>query len=110
MRLPLLSFVTHFASRPMLISQTLWVATKELGKGRDENSTYQKTIRSSSGNHIGSPGSIRNNDADGQAFVTQAVQGALRSWAADGGIDQPVGIDQIAHGRSMGRVPSSRPR
>jgi copper homeostasis protein len=30
--------------------------------------------------------------------------------AADGGIDQPIGIDQIPHGRVIGRVPSSRPR
>jgi hypothetical protein len=31
-------------------------------------------------------------------------------WYTEERVDQPVGIDQIRHGRVMGRVPSSRPR
>lgn len=49
-------------------------------------------------------------DADGQALITQAVQHALRAWPANGGIDQPIGVDQVSHGRVIGRVPPSRLR
>ena len=51
------------------------------------------------------------NDADGEALAAEAIQGALRSWPTDRGIDEPIGIDQRERdGRVIGRVPSSRPR
>ncbi len=34
------------------------------------------------------------NDADGEALAAEAIQGALRSWPTDRGIDEPIGIDQ----------------
>ena len=49
-------------------------------------------------------------DADRQAVVTQALKQVLRLGTANGRIDQPIGVNQIPHGRVMGRVPSSRPR
>ena len=49
-------------------------------------------------------------DADGQALVAEALERALRAWAADGGVNQLIGINEIPHGREIGRVPSSRPR
>ncbi len=34
----------------------------------------------------------------------------LKVFTTDSSVDQPIGVDQISHGRVMGRVPSSRPR
>ena len=49
-------------------------------------------------------------DADRQALTTQLGQQIDGGGNTDESIDQLIGIDQIAHGRVMGRVPSSRPR
>lgn len=50
------------------------------------------------------------NDADADTLWTQLLEHARRTVATDVSIDQPVCVDQVFHGRLMGRVPSSRQR
>lgn len=49
-------------------------------------------------------------DADSQPLVSALLENVQRLRSPAQSVDNPVGIDQIAHGRSLGRVPSLRAR
>lgn len=49
-------------------------------------------------------------DADRQILIAQTVENVYALRDADKRIDDQIGIKQVPHGRSIGRVPSSRPR
>lgn len=86
-----------------------------ISHGQDGEVAQERTQASEGGLGIrGAKGAFvdfsHRDDADCQALVTQALEQVLRLGTANGCIDQPIGINQIPHGRVMGRVPSSRPR
>lgn len=96
-------------------AQTRKLFDDGIGHGQDGEVTQERPEPIERGLGIRGPEGafvdFRNrDDADRQTIITQALEQVLRTGAADGRVDQPIGINQIPHGRVIGRVPSSRPR